>query len=170
MGEKQKQWIKELLPYVIILIVVILIRTFLFTPVRVSGQSMVDTLNGGEIMILNRLGKLERYSMVVADIVVDGKKDDTIIKRIYALPGEKIKCEDGKIYINDKKIDDEYGYGKTSDFEEIKLKDNEYFLLGDNRAISLDSRYIGPVSKDNIEGTTKIIIWPLNKFGVVKKN
>lgn len=168
--EKNKNWFKELVPYLVILIVVILIRTFFITPIRVSGQSMVNTLQGGEIMILNKQGELTRYSMVVADLVVNGKRDDTIIKRIYGLPGEKIKCENGKIYINDKKIEDTYGYGQTSDFEEVVLKDDEYFLLGDNREISLDSRYIGAVNKKNIEGTTNFILWPINRFGTVEKS
>ena len=168
MEEKKKNWFKELLPYIIILIVVVLVRSFLVTPVRVSGESMVDTLDGGEIMILNKLGEIKRYSMVVADIVVDEKRDDTVIKRVYGLPNEKIKCENGIIYINDKKIEDSYAYGTTFDFDEVKLGNDEYFLLGDNRIVSLDSRYVGPVKKSDIEGTTSFIIWPFKKFGKVE--
>ncbi len=164
---KEKNWVKELLPYIIILIIVILIRSFIVTPVRVSGESMFDTLDGGEIMILNKLGNIKRYSMVVANIVIDDKQDDTIIKRVYGLPNEKIKCEKGIIYINDKKIEDFYAYGTTFDFEEVKLGEDEYFLLGDNRMVSLDSRYVGPVHKKDIEGTTSFVIFPFNKFGKV---
>ena len=167
MKEEKKNWFKELLPYIIILIVVILIRSFIATPVRVSGESMFDTLDGGEIMILNKLGEINRYSMVVANIDVDNKKGDTVIKRVYGLPNETIKCENGIIYINDKKIEDFYAYGTTFDFEEVKLGDDEYFLLGDNRIVSLDSRYVGPVHKKDIEGTTSFIIFPFNKFGKV---
>ena len=168
-GEKEskKNWVKELIPYLIILIVVVLIRSFLVTPVRVSGESMVDTLDGGEIMILNKLGEIKRYSMVVANIDIDDKHDDTVIKRVYGLPNETIKCENGIIYINNKKIEDFYAYGTTFDFEEVKLGDDEYYLLGDNRMVSLDSRYVGPVHKKDIEGTTSFIIFPFNKFGKV---
>ncbi len=168
MKEEKKNWVKELMPYIVVLIIVIVIRTFFFTPVRVSGLSMFDTLEGGEVMILNKLGKLERFSMVVADMVVDGKKDDTIIKRVYGLPGETIKCEKGNIYINDRKIDDNYGYGETEDFAQVTLGEDEYFLLGDNRSISLDSRIIGPVKAKDIEGTTSLVLWPLKKFGQIK--
>ncbi len=168
--KEKKKWYIEIIPYAIILIIVVLVRSFLITPVRVSGESMYDTLNGGEIMLLNKLGKLQRYSMVVANVEFENKTDDTIIKRIYGLPGESIKCENGYIYINNKKIDDPYAYGKTSDFEEISLKDDEYFLLGDNRAVSLDSRYIGAVDRKKIEGTTSFILWPINRFGIVKNN
>ena len=160
--------LKEILPYAIILLVVILVRTFLVTPIKVNGQSMYDTLSGNEIMLLYRIGEIKRYDMVVADLVVDGKKDDTLIKRVYGLPGETIKCENGVIYINDRKIDDTYATNETSDFEAVTLGSDEYFLLGDNRSISLDSRIIGPVHRKDIEGHTDFIIWPFSKFGVVK--
>ena len=162
------KFIKEIFPYIVILLVVILIRSFLVTPIKVNGQSMYDTLSGNEIMLLYRIGEIKRYDMVVADLVVDGKKDDTLIKRVYGLPGETIKCEDGVIYINDRKIDDPYATNETSDFEAVTLGSDEYFLLGDNRSISLDSRIIGPVHRKDIEGHTDFIIWPFSKFGVVK--
>ena len=160
--------LKEILPYAIILLVVVLIRTFLVTPIKVNGQSMYDTLSGNEIMLLYRIGEIERYDMVVADLIVDGKKDDTLIKRIYGLPGETIKCENGVIYINDHKIEDPYATNETSDFEAVTLGDDEYFLLGDNRSISLDSRIIGPVKEKDIEGRTDFVIFPFDKFGVIK--
>lgn len=160
--------LKEILPYAIILLVVFLIRTFLVTPIKVNGQSMYDTLSGNEIMLLYRIGEIERYDMVVADLIVDGKKDDTLIKRVYGLPGETIKCENGVIYINDHKIEDPYATNETSDFEAVTLGDDEYFLLGDNRSISLDSRIIGPVKEKDIEGRTDFVIFPFDKFGVIK--
>ena len=62
-----------------------------------------------------------------------------------------------------------YAYGETSDFEKITLEEDEYFILGDNRAVSLDSRYIGPVKKSQIKGTADFIIFPFNRFGKVEK-
>ncbi len=159
------KFIKELLPYIIIVVVVILIRTFIITPVRVSGDSMEKTLSNGYIMLLNKVSSVERE-----DIVVINKKfagDDVIIKRIIGLPGETIKCEDDVIYINGKKFKDSHAYGITTDFEEVTLKEDEYFVLGDNRVVSNDSRYLGPVKKEYIEGTTDIIIYPFSKFGKV---
>lgn len=163
------KWIKEFMPYAIILVVVILIRTFLVTPIKVHGQSMYNTLEGDEIMILNKLSKFERYDIVVANLMSDGKKVDTLIKRIYGLPGEKIRCENGVLYVNDKKIEDKYGYGKTEDFEEVTLAGDEYFILGDNRAISLDSHIFGPVKESDIEGVTNFVLWPLSKFGALEE-
>lgn len=167
MKESHKNIIKEIIPYIIIVLAVILLRTFIVTPVKVNGQSMYDTLSGNEIMLLFKMTDINRYDMVVADLVIDGQKDDTLIKRVYGLPGETIKCENGTLYIDDHKLEDEFAYGSTNDFDSITLKENEYFLLGDNREISKDSRVFGPVLRENIEGVTDIIIWPLNKFGKV---
>ena len=163
------KFIKEIIPYILIILVVVLIRTYIVTPIKVNGQSMYDTLSGDEVMLLMKYNQtIERYDIVVSDLVIDGKKEDVLIKRVYGLPGEKIKCENGLIYINDKKIEDDFGYGKTEDFEEVVLKENEYFILGDNREISLDSHIFGPVTKENIQGVTNFVIWPLNKIGKVK--
>ncbi len=160
------KFLKELLPYIIIVVVVILIRTFIVTPVRVSGQSMEKTLSNGYIMILNKLGTVDREDIVVIDKRYAG--DDVIIKRIIGLPGETIKCENGTIYIDGKEYKDSHAYGTTSDFTEITLKDDEFFVLGDNRVVSNDSRYLGPVKEDYIEGTSNIIIYPFNKIGKAK--
>ncbi len=164
---KKMKYLKEAMPYIIILMVVILIRTFIVTPIKVNGQSMYDTLNGSEIMILWRTKDIQRYDIVVADLIENGKKTDTLIKRVYGLPGETISCEDGVIYINGKKTDDSYAYGATNDFGSITLGSDEYFLLGDNRGVSLDSRIFGPINKKHIDGKTDFIIWPFKKFGKV---
>lgn len=158
--------IKEILSYVVIILVVLLIRTYIGTPVKVNGTSMVPTLKEGNILVLNKLDKsFSREDIVVINKKVEGS---TIIKRVIGLPNEKIKCINGTIFINDKKYDDKYGSGQTSDFEEITLKSDEYFVLGDNRTISKDSRSLGPIKEKYIEGTTKIILYPFNKIGKVK--
>ena len=164
--KKDKWWvkfIKELIPYVVILIVVVLIRTYLFTPIMVSGPSMKPTLEGGEIMILNKIYEIERFDVVVVDI-----KTEEIIKRVIAMPGETISCENGKIYVNGKKQEEEYSMGVTGDFEKVTLADDEYFVLGDNREDSLDSEELGPMKKSQIKGTTSLILYPFNKLGNIK--
>ena len=160
-----KKLIKELYPYVLIVVCVVLFRTFIATPILVKGRSMYDTLAGNEMMILNKLTKIDRYDIVV----VDEKDSDYIIKRVIAMPGETIYCQDNIIYVNNKEIDNKYAYGETADFEKVTLKDDEYFVMGDNREISKDSRIIGPVKKKEIKGTTRFILYPFNKFGYVKE-
>lgn len=157
------KFIKELIPYVIILIVVMLIRTYLFTPIMVSGPSMQPTLDGGELMILNKRGTLDRFDVVVVDI---GSED--IIKRIIAMPGETISCENGIIYVNGRKQEESYSKGITSDFEKIVLKDDEYFVMGDNRQDSRDSRHVGPIKEMNMKGTTNLVLFPFNKIGNIE--
>lgn len=157
------KFVKELIPYVIILIAVVLVRTFLFTPILVSGESMKPTLDGGEVMILNKLSKIDRFDIVVVDI----KKED-IIKRVIALPGETISCENGTIYVNGKKQEEGYSKGITGDFEKITLADDEYFVLGDNRENSLDSEELGPMKEEQIKGTTSLVLFPFNRIGSVE--
>lgn len=158
---------REYMPYILIIIIVILIRTFIATPIKVNGTSMYDTLNHKDTMILNKIdvkiNKLERF-----DIVVIETGDTYIIKRIIGLPGETIKYQNGKLYINGKKINDPYFKNEnTSDFESVKIPKNHYYVLGDNRTDSIDSRIIGPVNLENIKGTTKLIIFPFKNMGIV---
>lgn len=159
------KFIKELIPYVVIILVVILIRSFIVTPVTVDGPSMESTLYTNDIMVLYKFNKnnIKRY-----DIVVFKHNNDRLIKRLIGLPGEKIKCVSGTIYINNEELSNEYGYGKNMDFSEVKLGEDEYFLMGDNREDSLDCRYFGPVNKADILGSTNLIIFPFNHFGMVK--
>ena len=164
--EKTKRFIKELIPYVVILVVVIIIRTYLVTPVMVSGPSMNPTLKGNEIMVLNKINNdYERY-----DIVVVHTEHGEIIKRVIALPGETIQCNNNKIYINGRKLEKDYGMGTTSNINKTKLKDDEYFVLGDNRENSMDSRYYGPINIKRIKGKTSFIVFPFNKFGRVNRS
>lgn len=158
-----KEKIKDFLPYLIILVVVVLFRTFIATPIKVDGMSMYPTLEGNEIMILNKLGKIQRYNIVV----VKEEKED-LIKRVIGLPNETIEIVEGNIYINGKKIEENYGKGETSDYPKTKLKSDEYFVLGDNRENSKDSRSIGPVKKKQINGNTSFIIFPFTRFGNTK--
>lgn len=157
-----KKILKELVPYIVILVVVVLIRTFIVTPIIVDGDSMSPTLTDGEMMLLNKLGSIEKN-----DIVVINNEEGYIIKRVIALPGESIECRDGVIYINDEKYDDNFA-SKTDDFVKQFLNDDEYFVMGDNRLVSMDSRIFGAVTKEEILGTTNFVIYPFNKFGKIK--
>ncbi len=157
-----KKFVKEYLPYVLILLVIILLRIYVVTPVTVDGNSMNDTLYTNDLMLLFKVGNIERYDIVVANH--DNKK---LIKRVIGMPNDKIKCVSGILYINNEEDTSGYGYGENSDFPEYTLKDDEYFLIGDNRSDSFDSRYFGPVKKEDIVGKANFIIFPFNRFGSI---
>ena len=157
--------IKEIIPYIVIVLVVVLIRTFIITPVRVDGDSMKNTLKNGDILLLYKLGSINRLDIIVLD---EEKDNEKIIKRVIGLPGETVAIKKGKIYINDKVIDDEYAYGETSDYDKVTLEDDEYFILGDNRLISKDSRYFGPIKENEIKGKIVFRIFPFTKIGMVQ--
>lgn len=157
--------IKEVIPYIVIVVVVVLIRTFIITPVRVDGDSMKNTLKNGDILLLYKLSSIDRFDIIVLD---EEKDNEKIIKRVIGLPGETVAIKNGKIYINDKVIDDEYAYGETSDYNKVTLKDDEYFILGDNRLISKDSRYFGPIKDNEIKGKIVFRLFPFTKIGTVQ--
>ena len=98
------------------------------------------------------------------DIVVVDEGSEYIIKRVIGLPGEEVSCEDGKLFVNGKEIKDSYGIGLTDDFV-FEVPKGEYFVLGDNRENSMDSRYFGSFKKEDILGKTKLVLFPLDRFG-----
>ena len=162
--------LKSLIPYIIIIVIVVFVRTFIITPVKVNGTSMYPTLEGDEIMLLNKLGTIDRFDIVV--LKLDGENNN-LIKRVIGLPGDSISIKDGTLYINGEVYIENYlEEGLVyDDFELTSLgyqviPDDMYFVLGDNRADSVDSREIGLVSKDDIIGKISFRIWPLNKLAV----
>lgn len=186
--EATKDMFMELAPYFIILICIILLRTFIATPVMVNGSSMTPTLENRQVMVLYKLTKKFR-GIKRFDIVVIDEKGGDLIKRVVGLPGERIRYSiedkpDGtkvtKLLVNDKEIEETFldydhriltcNQKGENDFcsHEIKLGKDEYYVLGDNRGNSQDSRIIGPVNISEIKGTTKLRLWPLNKIGNVK--
>lgn len=163
-----KKVIKEIIPYIILIVAVVIIRTYVITPIKVNGTSMTDTLQDGDTMILNKISKnfksLERFQIVVIK-----SNDSYLIKRIIGLPGETIEYNNGVLYINGKKMKDPYfKNNNTLDFEAVKIDKNSYFVMGDNRSNSIDSRMLGTIEKKDILGTTKLIVFPISDFGIVK--
>lgn len=171
-----KKKLKELIPYILIIILVIVIRSYIITPVVVVGTSMDDTLKENEILLLSkisyRIKDIKRYDIVV----VDNEIHDRLIKRVIGLPGDSIEYRDNKLFINNKYVKEDYTSSETNDFT---LKDicnckeipkDYYLVLGDNREVSIDSRSsdVGLVKKDDIVGKTIFRFWPLNKISVVK--
>lgn len=161
-GDMMKDKIKEIIPYVIILIIVILLKQYVFTTVKVNGSSMYPTLHDKDVMILDKLSyrfsDIKRFDIVVVDI-----ETTKLIKRVIALPNETIEYKDNILYINGKEIEDKYNDIEMDDFV-YNLGDDEYFVMGDNRGDSIDSRVIGSVGRHQIMGKTKITLFPLNRF------
>ena len=146
--------VKTIISYIILILAVVLIRTFLFTPIKVNGMSMTPTLNHKDTMILNKIG-MKINDIKRFQIVVIKTSDSYLIKRVIGLPGETIEYKDEKLYINGKKIKDPYYKNNTLDFDKVKIGKNEYFVMGDNRSNSIDSRIIGNIPEKDILGTTK---------------
>ena len=158
--------IPEWLQYILIIIGVVLFRQFIASPVRVVGTSMETTLKQGEILILKKYDRsYERF-----DIVVIKENKERIIKRVIGLPGETVKIIDNVLYINGEEVKDIYASSKSQDFSLSKfdlevIPEGYYFVLGDNREVSKDSRIIGLIKEEDILGKTGLRIWPLNKIG-----
>lgn len=151
--------LKEVVPYILIIMAVILIRLFVVTPVRVDGESMNPTLSNNQILLLNKMDKhYKRF-----DVIVFNHNGNKLVKRIIGLPGDKVTYSDNKLYINDKLVEENYARKETDDFISDKVPNDMYFVLGDNRSNSLDSRYIGFIDKNDIEGVVNISILPPKK-------
>ena len=172
MKEKVIDFIKEISVYVIIILIIILLKMYVISPIRVNGTSMDPTLENGDIMILNKIGyritKIKRF-----DIVVIKYKDELLIKRVIGLPGEKIKYVNNTFYVNGKKLDEEFDKTYTYNFslKEIgstTVPDDSYFVLGDNREVSKDSRSIGFIDREDIIGKSSLTLFPFNRFGTKK--
>jgi len=164
-----KKILKEYLGYVLVIIAILLVKSFVISPIIVSGDSMDSTLKDGDVMLLNKLSyrtsEIERF-----DIVVIEYNDSFIIKRIIGMPGDTVKCIDNVLYINDKIYVENYldDGTLTTDFEVDTIPDGYYFALGDNREVSLDSRKIGLIKEKDIEGQATFTIFPFNRFGSKK--
>lgn len=171
-----KRLAKEFFPYIIILAVVLCIKFFVVTPIRVNGPSMEPTLKNGDIMILNEIGKYfrkyERFDIVVIHAKVYDKNED-IIKRIIGLPGDSIFYKDDILYVNGEKVDEPFSREKTKDFDMdlfnvSTIPDGYYLVLGDNRVNSTDSRILGLIKEKDMMGTTSLVLFPFNRFGFKK--
>ena len=170
-----KEWILTIIATIVLIFV---IRTFIFSPVIVEGDSMNPTLFEGDRLFINKIGKFVG-DINRLDVVVFKDKNNHYIKRVVGMPGDRIYFKNNLLYINDQivtesyVIEDVYQRDITLNtlygYEEIP--EDYYFVLGDNRPNSLDSRQrsIGLVHHKQILGSSNVVVWPINRMQSVKQ-
>lgn len=167
--------------FVICAICVFLLTTFVVKPVRVDGQSMYPTLENEEIGVMNvfsaKFLSVERQDVVV---VYNEQTEENWVKRVIGMPGDTIYAKDDILYVNGIALEEPYldtAYAKsirnrgdkfTGDFEKVTLKEDEYFMMGDNRVVSHDSRRVGPFKGEDIRGKDVYVVYPFNKMKMVR--
>ena len=166
-NKKVKKILKSVYPYIIVVIVVIIIRSFFVTPAIVDGNSMNPTLYNNNIILLNKLdyklNEIKRFDVVVIKV-----KNEKLIKRVIGLPGEYVEYKDNNLYVDGFLIDEKFKHATTSDFKletlgYLKIPGDKYFVVGDNRNNSVDSRVIGLIDKSDILGSVSYKIIPIGK-------
>ncbi len=154
------------------LVCIVVLSTFVFMNISVSGNSMNKTLNNGDIVIANKLKQAEHGDIV---ILSDAKKygEKWLIKRVIGLEGDTVMIKEGKVFLNGKELNEPYAYGATYAFGvvnegmSISLKENEIFYLGDNREYSADSRIYGVCTIENV--VCVVEDWSLNARHITNK-
>lgn len=175
-----KSILKELMGWIVYIVIIVglawLIITFVGQRTQVSGSSMETTLSDGDQLIVDKISYRfrdpKRYDIVVFPYQYE--ENTYYIKRIIGLPGETVQVVDGYVCIDGERLDEHYGNEVMLDpgiaEEPITLGDDEYFVLGDNRNNSQDSRAanVGVIHRKDLLGRAWIRIWPLSEFGVIK--
>ena len=162
--------------FIVAFIIVGGVYFFLGRPFTVSGASMYPTLHNGDRMVLSKVGDIHRF-----DVVILKAPDENVeyIKRVIGMPGDTVEMKSGVLYINDKKVDQPFinteALAKQTVFMddftlesltgESKVPEGKYFVLGDNRGVSKDSRMIGFIDRSAIEGKAVFTIWPFGRIG-----
>lgn len=148
-----------------------LIYFFVGAPMVISGQSMWPNFENNEFAWINR-AKYFFQNPKRGEVVVfrfPGTRQDLYVKRVIGLPGEIVEIKENKIYINNQLLGESYYQGEIPNFgfQKLKLKENEYFVLGDNRPASNDSRIWGSLPKKFIIGKLSFVFWPLDRRRLV---
>ncbi|MGO9337620.1 MAG: signal peptidase I [Terracidiphilus sp.] len=162
-------WLRDLL---VSAVASVLIITFLYQPVRVEGTSMLPRLEDRDRLFINKFvyhfAGIERGDVVVFRYPRDPEK--SYIKRVIAVPGDELRIDHGRVFVNGKAIREAYvppEYRDNRSVAELTLPRDEYYMMGDHRSISSDSRDFGPVDRSLIYGKAVFIYWPARDAGVV---
>jgi len=161
-------WIRDLLISAAFLL---LIGAFVMQPVRVKGESMRNTLQNGEMMIVTKydylFGEPSRFDVVTCHF--PGEGGTVFVKRIVGVPGDTVEILSGTLWINGEAMEEHYiDYPPNYMMPETIVEPGKYFVLGDNRASSKDSHIVGQLGKDQILGHVRQVIWPLDAFRAVE--
>ena len=173
-NDKVRGVLSNIMYIAFVLLFSFLIVRFIGQRTEVIGSSMVPTLEDGNQLITDKISyrfhEPERFDIIV---LPHEPMDEYYIKRIIGLPGETVEIsDDGTIYIDGEVLEENYGYGETTPQEldgAVELGEDEYFVLGDNREISLDSRYkeVGSIPRSIIIGRAWVRLYPFNEFGLL---
>ena len=165
-----RSWSGDLVVSVLVSLFIIL---FLYQPVRVEGTSMLPQLEDQDRLFINKFAY--RFESIHRDDVVvflyPGDHTKSYIKRVIALPGDALRIDHGQVYVNDKALKEPYVPLKYEDDRsqpEMTVPEGEYFVMGDHRSISSDSRDFGPVERSLIYGKAAFVYWPVDQAGVVR--
>ena len=162
-------WVRDLAFSVLIAVVSIV---FIYQPVKVEGTSMMPGLTDQERIFINKftyrfgLGNIERGDTVVFEFPIDPSK--SYIKRVIGLPGDRIRIDRGQVYVNGQALEEDYveaDYRDDLSKNEVVVEPDKYYVLGDHRNSSSDSRMWGQVERKFIYGKAVFCYWPLNKMG-----
>jgi len=161
----------------VLLLAILLAAFFVFVgvPLLVSGESMLPGLESGDLVLVEQVSyrsdrPIGRGDIVAARFPADPEKV-RLIKRVVGLPGERIQLQGGQVYINDRLLIEAYTTPGDSPFDtdqSTTLKEGQYFLLGDNRPGSSDSRLWGPVFRQDIQGKVSVQLWPLGRLHFIE--
>ncbi len=168
-GTVLKAWIRDLLLSVGVSAFIIF---FLYQPVRVEGTSMNPALEDQDRLFINKLafevGEIHHGDVVVFRYPHDHTK--SYIKRVIGLPGDIVRIDHGRVFVNNKYLPEPYVPARFADDRtqpNLELNPGQFFVMGDHRSISSDSRDFGPVSRDLIYGKAAFVYWPVDQAGVV---
>lgn len=165
-----RSWLRDT---AVSIIVSAFIIVFLYQPVRVEGTSMLPMLEDQDRLFINkiayRVGEIHRGDVVVFLYPHDHQK--SYIKRVIAVPGDDLRIDHGRVYVNGNRMPERYVPSRYTDDRsqaESVIPPHEYFVMGDHRSISSDSRDFGPVDRALIYGKAAFVYWPIDQAGVVR--
>lgn len=164
-----REWVLSIL---IAAAVAFIIKGFLIDIIQVSGTSMLPNLSDRDRLVIEKVS-LYTHNYRRGEIIIfkpNNETQDIYIKRVIGLPGDRVEIKNGEVYVNSEKLDEDYLFQDTftqparEEYSNLTVPDNCLYVLGDNRTVSEDSRYIGPIPVENIRGHALLRVYPFNEI------